>query len=94
MRKQAAFADTLKKGSKVAIRVRLVPRRPRHLAPQVFVTKKGVETIATVVKIHRDDPEELYVTVRDASGQECQAVWKSNFGRPTPSTRCWPYDCV
>ena len=31
MRKQAAFADTLKKGSKV------------------FVTKKGVETIATVV---------------------------------------------
>ena len=31
MRKQAAFADTLKKGSKV------------------FVTKKGTETIATVV---------------------------------------------
>ena len=41
---------------------------------QVFVTKKGVETIATVVKIHRDDPEELYVTVRDASGQERQTL--------------------
>ena len=54
------------------------------------MTKKGVETIATVVKIHRDDPEELYVTVRDASGQERQAVWKSNFGRPTPSTRHCP----
>jgi hypothetical protein len=40
----------------------------------VFVTKKGVETIATVVKIHRDDPEELYVTVRDASGQERQTL--------------------
>ena len=38
------------------------------------MTKKGVETIATVVKIHRDDPEELYVTVRDASGQERQAL--------------------
>ena len=33
-----------------------------------------VETIATVVKIHRDDPEELYVTVRDASGQERQTL--------------------
>ena len=21
-------------------------------------------------------------------------VWKSNFGRPTPSTRCCPYNCV
>ena len=41
---------------------------------QVFVTKKGVETIATVVKIHRDDPEELYVTVRDAGGQERQTL--------------------
>jgi hypothetical protein len=35
--------------------------------------------ISTQVKIHRDDPEELYVTVRDASGQERQTVWKSNF---------------
>ena len=56
MRKQAAFADTLKKGSKV------------------FVTRKGVETICSVVKIHRDDPEELYVTVKEASGQERQTL--------------------
>ena len=56
MRKQAAFVDTLKKGSKV------------------FVTRKGTETIGTVVKIHRDDPEEYYVTVRDTSGQERQTL--------------------
>ena len=56
MRKQHAFADTLKKGSKV------------------FVTRKGTETIGTVVKIHRDDPEEYYVTVRDTSGQERQTL--------------------
>ena len=30
--------------------------------------------ISTQVKIHRDDPEELYVTVRDASGQERQTL--------------------
>jgi len=77
MRKQAAFADTLKKGSKVRRRRRDAVDAIERGPTQVFVTKKGVETIATVVKIHRDDPEELYVTVRDASGQERQAVWKS-----------------
>ena len=24
----------------------------------------------------------------------CYPVWKSNFGRPTPSTRCFPRNCV
>ena len=26
--------------------------------------------------------------------KQSRAVWKSNFGRPTPSTRCWLRSCV
>ena len=36
----------------------------------------------------------LVVPPTDGGGVTSTAVWKSNFGRPTPSTRCRPCDCV
>ena len=46
------------------------------------VSKNGVETLATVVKVHRDDPEELYITVQDDEGQEKQTL----LARTRPAT--------
>ena len=47
-----------------------------------FVSKNGNESLATVVKVHRDDPEEMYITVADDAGRERQTL----LARTRPAT--------
>jgi hypothetical protein len=47
-----------------------------------FVSKNGDESLATVVKVHRDDPEEMYITVADDAGRERQTL----LARTRPAT--------